>query len=68
MTFSEFGRRIGENKQAGTDHGTANVMFLMGGQVQPGLHGRRVDLVNRDEQGDLVFQTDFRSVYSGHSA
>ena len=64
MTFSEFGRRIGENKQAGTDHGTANVMFLMGGAVQPGLHGRHVDLKHQDEQGDLVHQTDFRSVYA----
>ena len=40
LTFSEFGRRAAENKQLGTDHGTANVMFLMGGKVKPGLAWR----------------------------
>ena len=65
MTFSEFGRRIDENRQMGTDHGTANVMFLMGGKVLAGLHGKAPNLANRDPQGDLVFQTDFRSVYAG---
>ena len=65
MTFSEFGRRIDENRQMGTDHGTANVMFLMGGKVLAGLHGEAPNLANRDPQGDLVFQTDFRSVYAG---
>jgi uncharacterized protein (DUF1501 family) len=65
MTFSEFGRRIDENRQLGTDHGTANVMFLLGGKVRPGVHGGAPDLANRDAQGDLIFQTDFRSVYAG---
>lgn len=65
MTFSEFGRRIDENRQMGTDHGTANVMFLLGGKVKPGLHGTPPDLAHRDGQGDLIYQTDFRSVYAG---
>ncbi|HTU92710.1 MAG TPA: DUF1501 domain-containing protein [Gemmataceae bacterium] len=65
MTFSEFGRRIDENRQAGTDHGTANVMFLLGGGVNPGIHGTPPDLVRRDQQGDLIFKTDFRAVYAG---
>ncbi len=64
MTFSEFGRRVAENKSAGTDHGTANVMFLTGGGIVPGLHGERPDLKGIDESGDLVFKTDFRSVYA----
>ncbi|MDR3619760.1 MAG: DUF1501 domain-containing protein [Paludisphaera borealis] len=64
MTFSEFGRRVAENKSAGTDHGTANVMFLMGGSTRPGLHGDRPDLAGLDESGDLAHKIDFRSVYA----
>ncbi|HTU91108.1 MAG TPA: DUF1501 domain-containing protein [Gemmataceae bacterium] len=64
LTFSEFGRRIEENRQSGTDHGTANVMFLLGGGVNAGIHGTPPDLVRRDEQGDLIFKTDFRAVYA----
>ena len=63
MTFSEFGRRVGENEQQGTDHGTAGVMFLAGGAVQGGIHGTRPDLSDLDD-GDLKFKTDFRSVYA----
>ncbi len=65
MTFSEFGRRVDENKQQGTDHGTANVMFLAGGRVRGGVHGVPPDLRKLDDQGDLVHRTDFRSVYAG---
>jgi uncharacterized protein (DUF1501 family) len=64
MTFSEFGRRVAENKSAGTDHGTANVMFLAGGGVRPGLHGPRADLAKLDPVGDLVHAIDFRSLYA----
>jgi uncharacterized protein (DUF1501 family) len=64
LTFSEFGRRVAENRQAGTDHGTANVMFLLGGKVKPGFHGTPPDLKNLDGQGDLVYRTDFRTVYA----
>lgn len=63
MTFSEFGRRVAENEQLGTDHGTANVMFLAGGTVKPGIHGGSPNLTDLDE-GDLKFKTDFRSVYA----
>jgi len=63
MSFSEFGRRVSENEQQGTDHGTAGVMFLAGGKVKAGVHGSRPDLSDLDE-GDLKFKTDFRSVYS----
>ena len=31
MTFSEFGRRVKQNASRGTDHGTANNLFLIGG-------------------------------------
>lgn len=65
MTFSEFGRRVEENRQQGTDHGTASVLFLLGGKVKPGIHGGAPDLARLDEQGDLIYRTDFRSVYAG---
>lgn len=63
MTFSEFGRRVGENASGGTDHGTAAPMLLVGGQVKPGVHGVHPSLTDLD-QGDLKYQIDFRSVYS----
>jgi uncharacterized protein (DUF1501 family) len=62
MTFSEFGRRVAENANGGTDHGTAAPMFVLGGKVRPGLFGRHPSLSDLDH-GDLKFNTDFRSVY-----
>jgi len=64
MTFSEFGRRVAENQNVGTDHGTANVMFMAGGTTKPGLHGTRADLSHLDSVGDLIYTTDFRSIYA----
>ncbi len=62
MTFSEFGRRVQENANGGTDHGTAAPMFVLGGAVKPGLFGKHPSLVDLDH-GDLKFNTDFRSIY-----
>jgi len=62
MTFSEFGRRVVENANAGTDHGAAAPMFIVGGAVKPGLFGKYPSLTDLD-YGDLKFNTDFRSVY-----
>src|SRR5262249_34884432 len=39
MTFSEFGRRVAENGGRGTDHGTAEPMFIVGSSVKGGLIG-----------------------------
>ncbi len=64
MTFSEFGRRVAENKSLGTDHGTANVLFLTGGTSKPGLHGPMADLSRLTPDGDLIHRIDFRSVYA----
>ena len=36
VTMSEFGRTVRENGDRGTDHGHANVMFVMGGDVRGG--------------------------------
>jgi uncharacterized protein (DUF1501 family) len=62
MTFSEFGRRVAENANGGTDHGAAAPMFVLGGAVKPGLFGKYPSLTDLDH-GDLKFSTDFRSVY-----
>ena len=62
ITFSEFGRRVAENANGGTDHGTAAPMFVLGGRVKPGLFGKHPSLADLD-RGDLKFNTDFRSVY-----
>jgi uncharacterized protein (DUF1501 family) len=63
MTFSEFGRRVAENANGGTDHGTAAPMFICGGDVKPGLYGQQPTLSHLDA-GDLIFNVDFRSVYA----
>lgn len=63
LTWTEFGRRVRENAQAGTDHGTAGLMFLLGNAVSPGLHGEPPSLTNLDD-GNLRYTTDFRSVYA----
>ena len=62
ITFSEFGRRVVENANGGTDHGAAAPMFILGGAVKPGLFGKYPSLSDLDHD-DLKFNTDFRSVY-----
>ena len=62
MTWSEFGRRVGENGSGGTDHGSAAPLFVVGTPVKGGLYGERPDLGKLDN-GNLRFTTDFRSVY-----
>ncbi|MCK6461657.1 MAG: DUF1501 domain-containing protein, partial [Planctomycetes bacterium] len=63
MTYSEFGRRVEENRSLGTDHGTAAPLFVMGGRVKGGLKGAHPSLADLD-QGDLKHHTDFREVYA----
>ncbi len=65
MTFSEFGRRVKQNGSNGTDHGTAEPMFIIGNKVQGGLYGTYPALEDLDSNGDLKFNADFRSVYAG---
>ena len=64
LSFSEFGRRVGENGSGGTDHGVAGPMLLLGDSVKGGLHGKHPSLTEMDKNGDLKMQVDFRSVYA----
>jgi len=63
LTFSEFGRRLGENGSGGTDHGTAAPVFLLGKPVKAGLHGSCTDLTRLGD-GDPIPTVDFRRVYA----
>ena len=64
MTYCEFGRRPKENQSAGTDHGTANAHFLVGGRVNGGLYGSTPALNRLDTNGNLPFTIDFRDLYA----
>jgi uncharacterized protein (DUF1501 family) len=64
ITFSEFGRRVAQNGSNGTDHGTAEPMFVIGRGVRAGLHGTYPSLEDLDDNGDLKFGTDFREVFA----
>jgi len=64
FTFSEFGRRVAQNASNGTDHGTANNMFLIsGGLKKKGVLNAMPDLADLNE-GDLKFKIDFKDVYA----
>jgi uncharacterized protein (DUF1501 family) len=64
FTFSEFGRRVSQNASGGTDHGTANNMFLIsGGLKQKGVINELPDLGDLQE-GDLKYKVDFKNVYA----
>lgn len=64
LTFSEFGRRVQQNASGGTDHGTANNVFIVSGSLRrKGFINDTPDLSRLDE-GDLIHRIDFRSVYA----
>jgi uncharacterized protein (DUF1501 family) len=65
VTMSEFGRTAKENGNRGTDHGHANCMFVMGGDVKGGrVYGKWPGLADQqlNEGRDLALTTDFRTV------
>lgn len=64
LVFSEFGRRVPENTNLGTDHGTANLMFVVGRPVKGGHYGTPSSLTALDDGDNLIFTTDFRQVYA----
>ncbi|MCB9224362.1 MAG: DUF1501 domain-containing protein [Crocinitomicaceae bacterium] len=64
MIFSEFGRRLEQNASRGTDHGAANVMFIIDKDLNSTAINQYNQLDLQDlENGDPKFKVDFRSVY-----
>lgn len=65
LTFSEFGRRVKQNAANGTDHGTANNVFVIGKNLKKaGFYNDLASLSDLDTNGDLKYSIDFRSVYA----
>ena len=67
MVFSEFGRRVGENANLGTDHGTAGLAFVAGKPVRGGHYGAMPSLTDLDD-GNMRYTTDFRRLYATMAA
>ena len=63
MTYAEFGRRVAQNGNGGTDHGKAASHFVMGGRVKGGLYGAQPSLTDLDD-GDLRYNIDYRRLYA----
>ncbi|MEN9822710.1 MAG: hypothetical protein RLZ04_1136 [Actinomycetota bacterium] len=63
MTYSEFGRTPWANDSGGTDHGTANSLFVIGRGVKGGLYGQRPSLAGLDRWERMQSHVDFRSLY-----
>ena len=64
VTISEFGRRVRENDDYGTDHGFGNVMFVAGAGVRGGAYYGRWPGLSDTADADLLVTTDYRSVLS----
>ena len=64
FVHSEFGRRVPENTNLGTDHGTANVAFILGGGIKGGQYSTPVSLTDLVLGDNLRHTTDFRNVYA----
>lgn len=67
VVLSEFGRRLVQNEDRGTDHGHGNVMFTLGGGVNGGqVYGAWPGLRNDQlyDHADLAITTDYRQVLS----
>ena len=64
FVHSEFGRRVPENTNLGTDHGTANVAFVLGGGVKGGQYSTPVSLTDLVLGDNLRHTVDFRNVYA----
>jgi len=65
LTFSEFGRRVKQNAATGTDHGAANNVFVIGKSLKKaGFYNDLASLSDLDDNGDLKFEIDFRTIYA----
>jgi uncharacterized protein (DUF1501 family) len=62
VTLSEFGRRVKENDDYGTDHGFGNVMFVAGAGVRGGRYYGSWPGLTDSLDADLLVTTDYRSV------
>jgi uncharacterized protein (DUF1501 family) len=65
ITITEFGRRVAENGSLGTDHGTGNVAFILGGGVKGGQVYADWPGLSDDNlvgPGDLQPTTDYRTI------
>ena len=64
VVYSEFGRRPTPDASGGTDHGVAGPVLVAGPAVKGGFVGDEPSLTTFDENGDLVWNVDFRSIYA----
>lgn len=67
ITFSEFGRKVKENADFGTDHGQVAPMFVFGKAIKPGVLGTNIDLSEATEANNYQIKTiqfDYRSVFN----
>jgi uncharacterized protein (DUF1501 family) len=63
--WSEFGRRVQENGNNGTDHGAAGVGFVIGSRAKARMVGELPDLkTGLDHDGNVQATSDFRGVYA----
>jgi uncharacterized protein (DUF1501 family) len=62
--WTEFGRRVQENGSKGTDHGAGGAGLLIGTRAAGGIVGEWPGLGRLDANGNMLFNVDFRSVYS----
>lgn len=66
LTFSEFGRKAGENGSLGTDHGEISPMFAFGASLNPGISGTNVNLSEATSSNNFQIQTvqhDYRRIF-----
>ena len=64
LVVSEFGRRVRRNSSLGTDHGSAGVCFVIGQRVKGAMKTSYPSLNDLTRRGDMLYQTDFRSIYT----
>ena len=67
VIFSEFARKVTQNGNGGTDHGTVSSMFLVGNHITPGVMGPNINVGDIDFQGATnadQLETDYRSIFA----
>lgn len=66
VIFSEFGRKVKENGNRGTDHGTLGPVYVIGKGVKGGVIGTNLDLNNINKRGapdNGQIQHDYRQIF-----